>query len=82
MPEKKLQTKMYNINCHNLWASAKIVTVLLDLKSSKTTYIYTHVSVHQIGKIASPLDNLEMKKSKIAYIHFEIEEYMLYLFSK
>jgi hypothetical protein len=30
-------------------------------KSSKTTAIYTHVSNKDIGKIKSPLDNLQMK---------------------
>ena len=30
-------------------------------KSSKTTEIYTHVSNKNIGKIKSPLDNLQIK---------------------
>ena len=32
-------------------------------KSSKTTEIYTHVSTKSIGKIRSPLDNLNLDKS-------------------
>ncbi|MGB2842798.1 MAG: hypothetical protein WBC40_10065 [Halobacteriota archaeon] len=30
-------------------------------KSSKTTEIYTHVSNRDLGKIKSPLDNLELR---------------------
>ena len=30
--------------------------------SSKTTEIYTHVSTKSIGKIKSPLDNLNLKE--------------------
>jgi len=32
-------------------------------KSSKTTEIYIHVGTKYIGKIKSPLDNLQMKGS-------------------
>lgn len=32
---------------------------LFGHKSSKTTEIYTHVSKKSLGKIVSPLDNLE-----------------------
>jgi integrase/recombinase XerD len=35
---------------------------LLGHKSPKTTQIYTHVSTEQLGKIASPLDKLTLKK--------------------
>ena len=35
---------------------------LFGHKSSKTTEIYTHISKKSIGKIVSPLDNLEMGK--------------------
>lgn len=35
---------------------------LLGHKSPKTTQIYTHVSTEQLGKIASPLDKLKLKK--------------------
>ncbi len=31
-------------------------------KSSKTTEIYTHVSIKSIGKIKSPLDTLGLKE--------------------
>jgi hypothetical protein len=34
---------------------------VLGHKSSKTTEIYTHVSNKDIGKIKSPLDNLQIR---------------------
>jgi hypothetical protein len=37
---------------------------LLGHTSSKTTEIYTHVSTKSLGKIISPLDNLDIKKVK------------------
>jgi len=37
---------------------------ILGHKSSKTTEIYTHVSNKDIGKIKSPLDNLNIKSEK------------------
>lgn len=35
---------------------------ILGHQSSKTTEIYTHVSTKNIGKIKSPLDNLNLKQ--------------------
>jgi site-specific recombinase XerD len=35
---------------------------ILGHKSGKTTEIYTHVSTKNIGKIKSPLDNLNLKR--------------------
>jgi len=37
----------------------RYIQELLGHKSSKTIEIYTHVSKKSIGKIVSPLDNLE-----------------------
>jgi len=39
----------------------RYIQTLLGRKSSKTTEIYTHVSKKSIGKIVSPLDNLETR---------------------
>jgi len=39
----------------------RYIQELLGHKSSKTTEIYTHVSNKDIGKIKSPLDNLQIR---------------------
>jgi site-specific recombinase XerD len=40
----------------------RYIQELLGHKSSKTTEIYTHVSVKSIGKIRSPLDSLKLNE--------------------
>jgi site-specific recombinase XerD len=42
----------------------RYIQELLGHKSSKTNEIYTHVTNKDIGKIKSPLDNLQMKGGK------------------
>ena len=36
----------------------RYIQVLLGHRSSKTTEVYTHVTMHALDKIVSPLDNL------------------------
>ena len=44
----------------------RYIQELFGHKSSKTTEIYTHVSNNDIGKIKSPLDNLQIRGGKDA----------------
>ena len=39
----------------------RFIQKLLGHKSSKTTEIYTHITKEGIGKITSPLDNLDIE---------------------
>ncbi|MDP8267086.1 MAG: tyrosine-type recombinase/integrase [Candidatus Tenebribacter davisii] len=39
----------------------RYIQKLLNHKSSKTTEIYTHITKESLGKIASPLDNLDIE---------------------
>jgi site-specific recombinase XerD len=45
---------------HLLESGVRYIQEVLGHKSSKTTEIYTHVSNKDIGKIKSPLDNLQI----------------------
>jgi site-specific recombinase XerD len=38
----------------------RYIQTLLGHSSSKTTEIYTHVSIKALGKIRSPLDDLDL----------------------
>jgi len=49
----------YAIHLLESGTDLKYIQELLGHKSSKTTEIYTHISKKSIGKINSPLDNLE-----------------------
>lgn len=42
----------------------RYIQELLRHKDSKTTEIYTHVSIKSIGKIKSPFDTLNIKKGR------------------
>ncbi len=49
---------------HESGVDIKYIQELLGHKNSKTTEIYTHVSRRELGKITSPLDNIDFNESK------------------
>lgn len=55
----------YATHLHDGGTSIKYIQELLGHKDIKTTLIYTHVSTHEVSKINSPLDMLEINAAKM-----------------
>ena len=54
-----LRSDLYVLNLLEKGTGLRYIETLLGHSSSKTTEIYTHVSTKALGKIRSPLDDLE-----------------------
>ena len=46
----------------------RYIQKILDHKSSKTTEIYTHITKKGMGKITSPLDNIDIESEDKKWI--------------
>ena len=59
--DKKREANCFATHLLEQGEDLRIIQKLLGHKSSKTTEIYTHITKKGMGRITSPLDNLDLE---------------------